>query len=410
MSIRPMNKKIKMFEKLNIKNKNYQKLASQAILITPELKKKLEGSKTKYGTRFALLETYGFKGGKHLIEQLQKGLGKEFKLVLTHAPSKIDGNNIHIELLKFRSLNQSLFMSLYRETGNRAAMEFLSTEFPSKFKTSSTPIPNKKEVAKVMDNLSESIEALPKKQRKEIPEKILQLIENEDPNFVFQILTAVGGTSERFKLEVRELLRKIPKDKTSTKGLEELGDFMDKWNLHQITSLLSIVKSRLQTIATFEQMIHDDSTYEIKGDKSIHRVLEKSMWLVDDKYWIVSSNKSLREFIGKELENKDKQYAKKRPDFVCVNHGDRIIILEIKRPSIELKKEEMDQAELYLRLIKKYKAEKKSVEVILIGNKISEEAVDISEIRTAIKIQTYQDFLEKCRARYEQYLKVVEED
>ena len=402
--------KTEIFEKLNIKNKNYQKLSGQAIFITPELKKQLEGRKTKYGSRFALLETYGFKGGKHLIEQLQRGFPGGFDLVLTDKISKIDGKTVHIELPKFRSLNESLFMALYRETGNRAASDFLSTEFPSSFKAGTSAAPTKKEVAKVIENLPESIGVLPKKQQKEIPEKILQLIENEDPNFVFQILSAVGGASERFKLELKELLRKIPKDRTSTKGLEELGEFMDKWNLHQITSLLSIVKSRLQTIETFEQMIHDDSTYEIRGDKSVHRVLEKSMWLVDDKYWIVSSNKSLREFIGKELEKIDKNHSRKRPDFVCVNHADRIIILEIKRPSVELKKEELDQAELYLRLVKKYKADKKNVEVILVGNKISEEAAEIAEIRTAIKIQTYQDFLEKCRSRYEQYLRVVEEN
>lgn len=396
------------FEKVNIKNKSYKKLSTQPIYITSQLKKQLEDSKTKYGTRFELLETYGFKGGKHLIQHLQEGLNRSFDLVLTHEPSKIEGNKVYIEVLKFRAVNELLFMALYSETGNKAASNFLKTEFPGVFKEDIQNVPTKKEIVKVLDNLSESISILPQKQKKEVPEKILQLIQEEDPNFVFQILSAVCGTSERFKLELKTLLQKIPKDKNSTKGLEELGEFMDKWNLHQITSLLSIVKSRLQTIETFEQMIHDDSTYEIRGDKSIHRVLEKSMWLVDDKYWIVSSNRSLREFIGKELEKQDEGYAKKRPDFVCVNYEGKIIILEIKRPSIELKKEEMDQAELYLRMIKKYKSDRKSVEVILVGNKISEEAMDLSEIRTAIKIQTYQDFLEKCRARYEQYLTIVE--
>ncbi len=395
--------------KLSIKNPNYQKISDQPIYITPELKKQLQMKKTNHGTRFEILERFGFKGGKHLVEHLRNGLKGRFKIILTHDSSRIIGQSVYVQLHKFKTLNDSLFRSIYRETGNQAASGFLSSEFPEKFKgNSKAALPSKKEIITVVENLPQAIESLPKQKRKDIPDQIIKILETEDPNFIYQILSAITGSSERFKLELKALLEKIPKDKGSTKGLEELGEFMDKWNLHQITSLLGIIKSRLQTLETFEQMIHDESTYEIRGDKSIHRVLEKSMWLIDDKYWIVSSNKSLRDFLGEELVKRDRQYAKKRPDFVCVNHDNRIIILEIKRPSVELKKAEMDQAELYLRLIKKYKADKKTVEVILVGNTISDEALEISEIRTLIKIQTYQDFLEKCRARYEQYLKIVE--
>lgn len=398
----------KKYEKLNIKNKNYQKLSDQPIYITPELKNQLQKSNTKYGTRFSLLETYGFKGGKHLIEYLKKGIGGKFDIILTHEMSKIKDKEVFIEVQKYKSLNVNLFRAIYQETGNKAARSFLGSEFPNKFKNDEIELPSKKEVAKVINNLDESISTLSKKQQKEIPKKIIDLIQNGEPNFIYQILSAVDGSSQRFQLELKTLLEKIPKDKNSTRGLEDLSEFMDKWNLHQITSLLSIVKSRLQTIETFEQMIHDEKTYEIIGDKSIHRILENSMWLVDDKYWIVSSNKSLRNFIGESIEKEDKKYSKKRPDFVCVDHDNKTIILEIKRPSVELKKEEIDQAVLYLRMIKKYRSQKKPIEVYLIGNTISEEARDIAELMPTIKLQTYQDFLEKCRARYKQYLTVVE--
>ena len=175
----------------------------------------------------------------------------------------------------------------------------------------------------------------------------------------------------------------------------------------QITSLLQIIKKRLNDIDIFEKMIHDEKTYEINTDKSIHRILERSMWIIDDSYWIVQSNKSLREFIGKEVE---KIHSKKRPDFVCVNHGNKLVILEIKRPSLELSKEEIDQVELYQRIIRKHKSQNySSIRIILIGNTISEEAREVVELRKNIEIMTYQDFLESCRKRYEEYLKVVED-
>ena len=74
-----------------------------------------------------------------------------------------------------------------------------------------------------------------------------------------------------------------------------------------------------------------------------------------------------------------------------------------------MKKDEIDQAELYQRVIKKYKGQNySSIRVILVGNKISDEAREIVELRRNIEIKTYQDFLESCRKRYEEYLKVIE--
>ena len=67
------------------------------------------------------------------------------------------------------------------------------------------------------------------------------------------------------------------------------------------------------------------------------------------------------------------------------------------------------QAELYQRIIRKYKQQNFTpVDVYLIGNKISDEAKEIVDLRKWIHIKTYQDFLDNCRKRYQEYLNVVE--
>jgi hypothetical protein len=134
------------------------------------------------------------------------------------------------------------------------------------------------------------------------------------------------------------------------------------------------------------------------------------MWLIDDKYWIVQSNKSLREFIGAELEKKDRKYQHRRPDFACATFGNRLIIIEIKRPSIQLTKKELDQLEDYLVLIKKYKGQVYSpIDTYLVGNTISDEARERAALRRGVELLTYQDLLETCRHRYQEYLKIVEQ-
>ncbi len=243
--------------------------------------------------------------------------------------------------------------------------------------------------------------------------KVISLnIKSKDKNFLYELQEiideAIKNSGDRFKMAFKEVVQKIAKE--DTRGLNDLSDLMEKWNLYQITSITNILKNRLDTINTFEELIHDEKTFEINTDKSIHRILEKNMWIIDENYWIVQSNKSLRTFIGDEIIKNDKDKSKKRPDFTCVNPKEnKLIIVEIKRPSVELKKTELDQAELYQRVVKKYKGKNYSkIEVFLVGNKVSEEAREIVELRNGLTIKTYSDFLENTRKRYQEYLRQIE--
>jgi len=232
----------------------------------------------------------------------------------------------------------------------------------------------------------------------------------KDINYLSDLLEILGenivSSNERLRVAFKEVIEKVSKE--DTEGMQDLSDLMKQWNLFQIASISSLVKSRLETIHTFEQMIHDENTYEIDTPDSIHRVLEKSMWLIDENYFLVHSNRSLRTFIGDDMQKKHKEFVKKRFDFAVVDSDNKLLILEIKRPSIELTKDELDQLELYLRISKQYSTKYRSVEGYLIGNKISQEAREIMEYRRGIKLMTYDDLLDGCRKRYSEYLKVIE--
>lgn len=276
-------------------------------------------------------------------------------------------------------------------------------------------IKNKKEIRKavkyeadVPEELIDLLESNPK-----IIERIIQLCSDQSnianlSDFLNIFGDNIVKSNERLRLAFKEITKKISKDEE--KGMRELSDLMNQWNLFQIASISNIVKQRLETIQTFEQRIHDESTYEIDDtDKSIHRILEKSMWLIDENYLLALSNRSLRTFIGDELLKKHKEFRRKRIDFAVVDTGNKLLILEIKRPSIVLSKKEIDQLELYLRITKQYKGKQyRSVEGILIGNKISSEAREVMEYRNKIELMTYDDLLENCRRRYSEYLKIIE--
>jgi hypothetical protein len=268
-----------------------------------------------------------------------------------------------------------------------------------------------KEVIKFEHDLPEELICFINDNPKIIEDIIRFCSKKGDIKYLSDLLEILGenivNSNERLRVAFKEVIQKISKE--DAKGMQDLSDLMKQWNLFQIASISSLVKSRLETIHTFEQMIHDEKTYEIDTPDSIHRVLEKSMWLIDENYFLVHSNRSLRTFIGDEMKKRHPDYTKKRFDFAVVDAENRLLILEIKRPSIELTKEEIDQLETYLRITKQYKVKSyRSIEGYLIGNKISSDAWETMEFRKGIKLMTYDDLLEGCRKRYSNYLKVIE--
>lgn len=229
---------------------------------------------------------------------------------------------------------------------------------------------------------------------------VLEMVNNLDK----KLLEADTSIKFTFKSIINNL------SKSGKKGLNQLSELLDEWKLLEFTSISSILCKRISTLELLEEMITKEETYEIKGDNSIHRILERNMWILDENYWLMHSNKSLRTFIGDSIMKKNKKESKKRPDFVCSTWENKLIIVEIKKPSLTLGKKEIDQIEEYTMIAEDYKSKDfKNVDAILVGNKISVEGKKLIKKRTGIKFMTYNDLVEKVKQRYMQYLKRLEE-
>lgn len=397
---------------IKISNRTYGRLSDQPLFVTPELRDQLEKTKRRDGSnRFAFLLARGFRGGKHLIEIVREELGDDAAIVLSHDTSAITKKRVTINYPRYLEIGQSRFFDVYRHTGITTAVTYLNESFPEKFTTKATDLlPPTKDVRNVLDNLSEAADKLPKKDRAQLPEKITELIERQGPHFVLSLLQSVDAAipkgQERLAATFKEVIGRLAQEGAT--ALSELADLMSELNLYQVTALMNVLKHRLATIDMFAALIEDDGTYELKSDKSVHRTLEKSMWLLKDDYWIAQSNKTLRTVIGKELAKEDKRYQKKRPDFACVSASGKTVLVEIKRPSIELRKDEIDQAELYLRIVRKNTSDRRTPDIFLIGRHISEEAHELAEMRGYPELLTYQEMIERTRQRYQEYLDIVE--
>lgn len=224
-------------------------------------------------------------------------------------------------------------------------------------------------------------------------------------NDLIKILqNTIFGAESRVKTSFIDLIQRLSlQDK---KGFDELSNLLQSWDLLQITAVSHILLNRLNDLEIMEKLITEEKTYELQGDKSIHRFLEKSLWMIEETYWLAQSNESIRKFIGDELAKKDK-VTRKRPDFVCCEFGNEIIIVEIKRPSQIIGKKELDQIEQYEYIMSKYKSQKYKIATILIGNKFSDEAKYLSRKRK-LRIMAYNELLQKNKKKYQEYLKTLE--
>ena len=234
-----------------------------------------------------------------------------------------------------------------------------------------------------------------------------EIVSREDlPNLISivrKLSEASRGLNAAFRATFLEVVEKLPSQ--PKKALLELGELLGTWSLAQITAVTQQVKERLDTIELFKRQINDDRTYEIRGATSIHRILEGAMWLVDERYWLLHSNETLRKSIGDALSKQDKErYGDIRPDFVCGTIDNKLIILEIKRPAHTLTVADLNQLETYFTLAETY-SQAKSYEGYLIGKSIDADLQRRMKHRSAhFKIWTYSDLLVDTEKRYKAYL------
>lgn len=240
------------------------------------------------------------------------------------------------------------------------------------------------------------------------PEKLAKQDVSEIVSALIQQAEILGKGTAGFRESYVSILKKLPTQ--GKRALEQLEYLLENWSLQQITTVAQTIKSRLDTLELFRRQIENEKTFEIRGDKSIHRILENAMWMIDERYFLLKSNKTLRNFIGKEMSKKDKEkYGDKRPDFVCGSVGDRLIIVELKRPSKTLNIEDLNQLETYLTVLEAYTTKYRSHEAYLMGNKQDEDLIKRSKFRSSIfKIWTYTDLIDNTETRYEEFLKHIQ--
>lgn len=184
------------------------------------------------------------------------------------------------------------------------------------------------------------------RQTKKLTYRLIREAINTNPSSIKTILTEVFNLTQQQQDDLAELL-------THT-------------HLPEIIDTAKTVSDRLVFLQVLEQMVYNDSVGKsIKERTQFHRVLLKHLWIFGEKYELGTSDQSLRNLLQAHIKRlgRDKLIPTIPPEaaedltripdiclFEQLCHGYEQyehLVIELKRPTLILKKNELDQIEDY---------------------------------------------------------------
>ena len=177
---------------------------------------------------------------------------------------------------------------------------------------------------------------------------------------------------------------------------KELTITLQKTKLSNITALVKLLENRFEIINILKKLVFDLEKFTNERNH-IQKVIENNYWLFGEQYHLVSADKTMEillnnylSFIEGGKKEKSKLQSKdrlKRPDvFICRQSEipdpesneytiEENIIVELKRPSVIIGKDQFDQIEEYIRFIikePKFNSELRRWKLFLVGKEVDE--------------------------------------
>ncbi|CAN5666906.1 hypothetical protein BH23PAT1_BH23PAT1_0030 [soil metagenome] len=211
-------------------------------------------------------------------------------------------------------------------------------------------------------------------------------------------------------------------EKMSEQPVSDIEDFLrilEETRLATINSLVNHIKSRLTFIDNFEIAINNDSTFERRGDDSIHNLLRANMWILDRNYTILNDDVTLKNIINQRLDPNtivgDEELGT-RPDFLCMisrrEAGKpiaKMVIIEIKRPSVSLRMGHMEQLMGYKSILDAHSGNSViDFDCYLVGRQKVAAFQNVDLSASGYSVKTYTDFIGEARQFYEEYLEILQ--
>ena len=203
---------------------------------------------------------------------------------------------------------------------------------------------------------------------------------DEQREIILRLLSSLLSTEEK------DLILKIFNQvyNLSEDDKKSLSDILDRTTLSNVIKAIKELDHRLQIVSCLEEILFTDKSKDAKEVAHLQKMLDENPWIFGEGYRLFASTEGsirktlidFRDKILKKSETPIETKSRKELDIFLVKEettDNRIdsVIIEIKRPSVTLKKKELDQIKDYMSTVLKEPAcigEKMHWVFYLIGN------------------------------------------
>jgi hypothetical protein len=134
-------------------------------------------------------------------------------------------------------------------------------------------------------------------------------------------------------------------DESKGGDVETFASALEVFGLLDMALMANQAKSRLKVLDDLDDFVHNPATLE----KNVHSVIERNLWVLGYDHSLISSNRTLARTIAEYTAAKfTEARASKRPDlFLAQNLRGGYLLIEFKRPSKEIDRQDQRQAQEY---------------------------------------------------------------
>lgn len=172
-------------------------------------------------------------------------------------------------------------------------------------------------------------------------EKVMKRFYGESEERVETVASIVLDAFE--KDEYWQVLKQI--DESKGGDVEAFASALEVFGLLDMALMANQAKSRLKVLDHLDDLVRNPLTLE----KNVHSVIEKNLWVLGYDHSLIASNKTLARTIEEYTAGKfTGERAPKRPDlFLAQNLRGGYLLIEFKRPSKEIDRQDQRQAQEY---------------------------------------------------------------
>lgn len=191
--------------------------------------------------------------------------------------------------------------------------------------------------------------------------------------------------------------------------VDEVEKITSDWEYIESKELAKVAVGRIKAIEQFEKYVNGNES----ESKVIQPFLEKFPWILDPRITTFEREKTYSGILKDNFSDEKLEGSNRRIDFLCNLVNGELIIIELKRPNIKIKTEEINQALDYKFFVQKhYKLEK--VTTFLMSDRYDMDPIVKTTVNSLEKsgdlfIKSYSDLLRDAKKYNQEFINKYEE-